>query len=90
MTTIKLPDPAPDATPAPATPIDILAAALATMIDRDLITDPYDMINSIADHLIRENDQADLRMIFDICPIHKTDIDACADDDLDECRDIRA
>ena len=26
---------------------------------------------------------------IDICPIHLTDTDTCADDDLDDCRDLR-
>ena len=26
---------------------------------------------------------------IDICPIHLTDTDTCADDDLDICRDLR-
>ena len=65
--------------------------ALTALINRIAEEDDldFDLINIIAD-LISPDDAADLRLSFDICPIHHTDLDACGDDDLAACADLRA
>jgi hypothetical protein len=32
----------------------------------------------------------ELALLLDCCPIHMTDLDSCADDDLDDCKHLRS
>jgi hypothetical protein len=65
--------------------LETLITIIASDDDADL---NFDLIIAIAD-LLPPFLAADLCLAFDICPIHHTDLDSCADDDLDACADLR-
>jgi hypothetical protein len=61
-------------------------AALATaMLDNPDCLDMIELLRPI----MTPTDFYALCAMTDICPIHLTDLDTCADDDLDDCRDFR-
>ncbi len=61
-----------------------LAATLINHTD-----DPFETIielrPALTDHAFKI-----LCLAADLCPIHESDLDSCADDDLPECADLRA
>lgn len=71
---------------------DINARRLTALRDlADALLDNPDMLDAITplQQLLTPIDFDALCFSIDICPIHLTDTDTCADDELDDCRDLR-
>jgi hypothetical protein len=80
MTTNEMPPPAP-LTPPIMRAINRLAISANALAMRDDDTDPFDLILAIADEFMLQ---------FDLCPLHRCDIEICMDDEITECADLRA